>query len=117
MAVAECRAMVAPRWCILMDSPKVEAMFFRPFWVMVGVPQEGSAGDLQEFFLHTVQPPAMNRGYYPTGGYGIPPGSSEVPPVQANVQQPDSNIVKHFSTWNVCYLCSLDVTDGHTSMS
>ncbi len=56
MAVAGCRAMVAARRRIAKDSPKAEAMLFHPFWGTVVVLQEGPAGDLQEFLLHTVHP-------------------------------------------------------------
>ena len=61
--------------------------------------------------------PAVNRGYYPTGGYSIPPGPSGVPPAQANVRQLYSNVEKHFSNRNAHYSCSFDIADGHTSMS
>ncbi len=56
VAVAGCKAVVAACRCIATDSPKAEAMLFHPFWGTVVVSQEGSTGDLQEFFLHTVHP-------------------------------------------------------------
>jgi hypothetical protein len=56
VAMNGCRAVVAARQHISTDSPKAEAMLFRPFWGMVVVPQESSTGDLQEFLLHTVHP-------------------------------------------------------------
>jgi hypothetical protein len=31
-------------------------------------------------------PQAVNGGFYPMGGYGIPPGPSRVPPAQANIR-------------------------------
>jgi hypothetical protein len=61
-------------------------------------------------------PLAMTGGYYPMGGYGVPPGPSGVHPRQANAQPPYSNVVKHFSHWNACYLCGFNIVNGHTSM-
>jgi hypothetical protein len=62
-------------------------------------------------------PPAMNGRYGPTGGYGMPPGPPGMPlGVQANVQPPYLYVVKCYSNWNVCYSCSFNVTNGHTSM-
>jgi hypothetical protein len=63
-------------------------------------------------------PPAMNGGYCPTGGYGMPPGHPGMfPGAEGNVQTPYSNVVKQYANWNLCYSCGFDVSNGHTSMS
>jgi hypothetical protein len=62
-------------------------------------------------------PPAMNGRYGPTGGYGMLPGHPGMSPgVQANVQSPYSNVAKRYFNWNACYLCSFEISNGHTSM-
>ncbi len=54
--------------------------------------------------------------YSPQGGF--PGGYPCAPTIPAQVQQqPYSNVVKRYASWNVCYSCGFDVADGHTSMS
>jgi hypothetical protein len=59
-------------------------------------------------------PPAMNGGYGPTGGYGMPPGHPGMSPgAQDNIQPPYSNVVKQYANWNTCYLCVLTLQRAH----
>jgi hypothetical protein len=62
-------------------------------------------------------PPAMNGGYGPTGGYGMPLGHPGMSPgAQYNIQPPYSNVVKRYANWNACYSCSFDIGNKHMSM-
>ena len=58
------------------------------------------------------------------GGAMGPPGTSNLPPVGGFIGQaarppnpPNSNIVKKYANWNVCFSCGFDVEDGHTSQT
>ncbi len=47
-------------------------------------------------------------------------GSAIPPPMQPPQQQRKanhSNIYKRYNNWNVCFLCSFDIEDGHTSQT
>jgi hypothetical protein len=64
----------------------------------------------------------------PSGGYTA--GNAFTPPTAGGLgfislghggqQQatalPYSNLVKQYANWNVCYSCSFDIANGHTSM-
>ncbi len=63
-------------------------------------------------------PPAINGGYGPTGGYGMPITHPNMSPgAQNTTQLPYSNVVKQYANWNACYLCGFNVGNGHMSMS
>jgi hypothetical protein len=43
------------------------------------------------------------------------PGSGTVTPPAPRAYQ--SNLIKNFANWNVCYSCGFDIKDGHTSIT
>ena len=43
------------------------------------------------------------------------PGRGTVAPPEPRAYQ--SNLVKNFTNWNVCYSCRFDIKDGHTSIT
>ena len=47
------------------------------------------------------------------GGSGMAPFAQQTP--ARNAAPMYSNILKVYANWNVCFLCGLDVEDGHTS--
>jgi hypothetical protein len=100
------------------DFPPAMGNVGRPMGVPPGPPggyPGGPAGGPPQYHA----PLAMNGGYDPTSGLGIPPDPTGVPlGAEANVQQQlYFNVVKRYANWNACYSCEFDVAEGHMSMS
>jgi hypothetical protein len=124
VVAAACRAVVTACRHTLVESPTarffLREVFLPPWaplvapWAHPLVPQEENASGPPPYHA----PLAMNGGYGPTGGYGMPPIHPGMSPgAQDNVQPPYSNVVKGYANWNACYWCGFDVGNKHTSMS
>ena len=72
-------------------------------------------------FIAGRAPPSMPLTAGRAPGYmGLPPaagGGYFAAPPQTQQPPPDSNLMKRFANWNVCYSCGFDVADGHNSQT
>jgi hypothetical protein len=92
----------------------------RPPGLVPPAPPPGFPGDPtgEHMVPHAPMAPPMIAPAYHAPPAPYPSAFNITGNVNANIQQQSySNVTKHYSNWNACYSCGLDIPESHTSMT